>query len=76
MLNVCLLHQCEETHRSLKFVNGLPASFDVYMNKKSSSITSELFLKWITEQFIWRNPVGKILFIMMGIRLIVLILKC
>lgn len=42
-----------------EFPDGLPAGSKVYMNKKSSFINSELFLRWLTEEFIPNKPTGK-----------------
>lgn len=49
-----------------EFGDGLPAGAKVYMNQKSSFITSELFFKWLKEQFIPRKPPGKTILILDG----------
>lgn len=53
-------------NRKPEFSDGLPAGSKVYMNRKSSFINSELFLKWLKEQFIPHKPAGKCLLILDG----------
>ena len=48
------------------FPLGLPPGSDVYMNAKSSYITSELFFKWLKNHFTPRKPPGKVLLVMDG----------
>lgn len=49
-----------------EFEEGLPPGSKVYMQKKSAYISSELFYKWLTEEFIPRKPTGKVLLILDG----------
>lgn len=49
-----------------EFGDGLPAGSKVYMNAKSSYITSELFFKWLKEHFVPRKPPGKTILILDG----------
>lgn len=49
-----------------EFGDGLPAGAKVYMNQKSSFITSELFFRWLKEHFIPRKPPGKTILILDG----------
>ncbi|KAJ0172499.1 hypothetical protein K1T71_011638 [Dendrolimus kikuchii] len=49
-----------------EFEEGLPPGSQVYMQKKSAYITSDLFYKWLTEHFIPRKPLGKVLLILDG----------
>ncbi|CAH1973221.1 unnamed protein product [Acanthoscelides obtectus] len=53
-------------NRKAEFSDGLPAGSKIYMNRKSSFINSELFLKWLKEQFIPNKPSGKCLLILDG----------
>lgn len=45
---------------------GLPPGTDIYMNKQSSYINSDLFLRWIKEHFLPRKGPGKALLILDG----------
>lgn len=47
-------------------IDGLPPASDIYMNKKSSYINAELFLKWFKEIFLPRKPKEKVLLILDG----------
>lgn len=49
-----------------EFSDGLPTGSDVYMNKKSPYISTELFLKWFRTQFIPNKPAGTVLLILDG----------
>lgn len=49
-----------------EFCDGLPAGSEVYMNPKSSYISSELFLRWFVEHFLPRKPTGKTVLILDG----------
>lgn len=53
-------------NRKPEFGDGLPAGSKVYMNRKSSFINSELFLRWVREIFIPHKPFGKCLLILDG----------
>lgn len=54
-------------NKKAEFSDGLPNGSEVYMNKKSSYINSELFLRWFKEQFIPKKPkTGKTLLILDG----------
>lgn len=53
-------------NRKPEFSDGLPGGSKVYMNRKSSFINSELFLRWLREQFIPHKPSGKCLLILDG----------
>ena len=46
---------------------GLPTDSKVYMNRKSSYISSEIFYQWLVEHFTPRKPPGKVLLIMDGL---------
>lgn len=48
------------------FSNGLPPGSQIYMNPKSSYISSELFSKWLKEHFFPRKPPGKVLLVLDG----------
>lgn len=48
------------------FSVGLPPGSEVYMNVKSSYITSELFFQWLKHHFTPRKPPGKVLLVMDG----------
>ncbi|XP_031329206.1 uncharacterized protein LOC116160204 [Photinus pyralis] len=47
-------------------LQGMPTGSDLYMNKKSSFINSELFLKWMKEVFSPRKPNGPVILIFDG----------
>lgn len=49
-----------------EFQEGLPPGANVYMNKKSAYVNSELFQKWLKEQFVPIKPQGKVLLILDG----------
>ncbi|XP_055907702.1 uncharacterized protein LOC129942684 [Eupeodes corollae] len=53
-------------NRKAEFMDGLPSGSDVYMNKKSSYINTELLFRWLKEHFMPRKPVGKTLLILDG----------
>ncbi|KAK9679602.1 DDE superfamily endonuclease [Popillia japonica] len=54
-------------NKKSEFSDGLPNGSDVYMNKKSSYINSELFLRWFKEHFLPKIPqTGKIILILDG----------
>jgi hypothetical protein len=48
------------------FGNGLPTGSDVYMNPELSYISTDLFIKWLTELFLKHKPSGKVLLILDG----------
>ncbi|KAB0804910.1 hypothetical protein PPYR_01880 [Photinus pyralis] len=54
------------TRKNPDFMEGLPTGSEIYMNKKSSYITSELFMKWLTEHFVPRKGEGKVVLILDG----------
>ena len=43
-----------------EFGDGLPPWSDVYMNQKSSYISTDLFFKWFTERFLKHKASGKV----------------
>ncbi|KAK9744496.1 hypothetical protein QE152_g7691 [Popillia japonica] len=45
------------TYKKLEFMNGLPPRSDIFMNKKSSYITTELFMKWFKEVFLQKKTI-------------------
>lgn len=49
-----------------EFRDGLPPGSKVFMNKKSSYISSELFLKWLQEHFVPKKPPGPTILILDG----------
>lgn len=53
-------------YKKPEFSDGLPPGSDVYMNKKSSYISTELFLQWLKTQFIPHKPLGKVMLILDG----------
>lgn len=54
-------------NRKPEFCDGLPNGSNVYMNKKSSYINSELFLRWFKEHFLPKKPkTGKTILILDG----------
>lgn len=54
-------------NRKSEFSDGLPNGSDVYMNKKSSYINSELFVRWFKEHFLPKKPMtGKTILILDG----------
>jgi hypothetical protein len=54
-------------NRKSEFSDGLPPGSEVYMNKKSAYITTELFIKWFKEHFLPRKaPTGKSILILDG----------
>lgn len=54
-------------NKKAEFADGLPSRSNVYMNKKSSYINSELFLSWFKEHFLPRKPnTGKTILILDG----------
>lgn len=49
-----------------EFQDGLPPGSKVFMNKKSSYITSDLFLRWLQEHFVPKMPPGPNILILDG----------
>lgn len=54
------------TYSKPQFSEGLPPGSQVFMNKKSSYINSELFMKWFEEVFLQQKGPGKALLILDG----------
>lgn len=44
-----------------QFGDGLPPGSDVYMNRKSSYISTDLFITWITQHFLKHKDSGKVI---------------
>lgn len=53
-------------NRKPELADGLPPGSDVYMNKKSSYISTDLFHRWFTEHFLKHKTSGKTLLILDG----------
>lgn len=49
-----------------EFSDGLPPGSKVFMNQKSSYITSDLFFKWLKEHFVPKKPPGRVILILDG----------
>lgn len=49
-----------------EFGDGLPSGSKVFMNQKSSYITSVLFLRWLKEHFVPKKPPGRTVLILDG----------
>lgn len=45
---------------------GLPPGSQIYMNRKSSYISADIFCRWMKEHFFPRKPPGKVLLILDG----------
>lgn len=54
------------TYTKPQFFDGLPPGSGVYMNKKSSYINTEFFMKWFEEIFLHKKGPGKALLILDG----------
>lgn len=54
------------TYSKPQFSEGLPPGSQIFMNKKSSYINSELFMKWFEEIFLQNKSPGKALLILDG----------
>lgn len=50
----------------MELSDGFALGTKVYMNPKSSYVSSELFMKWLKEHIIQRKNPGKILLILNG----------
>lgn len=48
------------------FSDGLPPGSTVFMNEKSSYISTDIFFKWLKDHFVPRKPQGKTLLILDG----------
>jgi len=44
-----------------QFGDGLPPGSDVYMNRKSPYISTELFITWITQHFLKHKDAEKVI---------------
>ncbi|VVD01882.1 unnamed protein product [Leptidea sinapis] len=55
------LNRDEGVNKRPEFQESLPTGAKVYMNKKSAYVNSELFQKWLKEQFVPIKPQGKVL---------------
>lgn len=52
--------------KNMAVLDGMPPGSDLYMNKKSSFINTELFMKWLREVFTPRKPEGPVILILDG----------
>jgi hypothetical protein len=53
-------------NKKAEFSDGIPPVSVVAMNKKSASVTSEIFMDWLENHFAPRKPAGKTLLILYG----------
>ncbi|KAK9679894.1 Endonuclease-reverse transcriptase [Popillia japonica] len=60
---VCIF---KEKNKKAEFEDGMPTGAGVFMGGKSAYVTKELFLKWLKQQFVPREPVGKVLLLLDG----------
>lgn len=49
-----------------EYRDGMPPGSNIYMCEKSAYVNSEIFIKWLKEQFVPRKPVGRVLLILDG----------
>jgi hypothetical protein len=53
-------------YNAQEFSGGLPAGSDVYINWKSSCISTDLFVKWITELSLKHRALSKVILLSDG----------
>jgi hypothetical protein len=57
-----------DVNRKEDFGDGLPPGSDVYVNRISSYISTELYIKWFTENFLKHGASGKVILLSAGHR--------
>jgi hypothetical protein len=53
-------------NKKQEFEDGLPPLFTVIISKKSSYVTSEVFMTWLKNHSLPRKPIGKVLIVLDG----------
>lgn len=57
-----------DVKKKYKFGDGLPPRSDVYINQKSSCISTHLCIKWVTEHFLTHKAAGRVILTLDGLR--------
>ena len=57
-----------DVNKKQEFDGDLPTGSDVYMKRKSSYISTELFISWFTEHFLKHKALEKVILLLDGHR--------